>query len=109
MEYITSHFREPLEAKGVVLAGIQDEIEEIVQYARKYLGIEQEGYQKIWYKLHTAPDIEKWPNVLRLCELLFSLPFSNGHVERMFSSLKVIKTEEPTCSLSLSLTSLRLR
>ena len=31
VEYITSHFREPLEAKGVVLAGIQDEIEEIVQ------------------------------------------------------------------------------
>jgi len=26
------------------------------------------------------------------CELLFSLPFSNGHVERMFSAMKIIKT-----------------
>ncbi len=30
VEFITSHFREPLEAKGVSLASIQDEIEEIV-------------------------------------------------------------------------------
>ena len=30
VEYITSHFREPLEAEDVDLAGIQDEIEEIV-------------------------------------------------------------------------------
>ena len=33
VEYITSHFREPLEAKGVTLANIQDEVEEIVLYA----------------------------------------------------------------------------
>lgn len=34
----------------------------------------------------------KWPSVLLLCELVFSLPFSNGRVEQIFSSLKVIKT-----------------
>ena len=62
VEYITSHFREPLEAKGVDLANIQDELEQII--ARKYLSIGQEGYQKVWYKLHTAPDASKWPNIL---------------------------------------------
>ena len=31
-----------------------------------------------------------------LSELLFSLPFSNGHVERVFSTLKNIKTERRT-------------
>ena len=35
---------------------IQDEIEEIVLYARKYLGKDKEGYQTIWYKMQTAPD-----------------------------------------------------
>lgn len=93
-EYIISHFREPLEAKNVTLGNLQDEIEDVVLYARKYLGIGTECYQKIWYKLHKTPDAVKWPNVLRICELLFSLPFSNGHVERMFSVMKVIKTEK---------------
>ena len=64
VEYITSHFRDPLEAKGVNLASIQDEVEEIVPYARKYLSIDQEGYQKVWFKLHVSPDAEsKWPNI----------------------------------------------
>ena len=43
-------------ATGVVLAGIQDEIEEIIHT----LNINQEGYQEIWYKFHTAPDAKKW-------------------------------------------------
>ncbi len=93
LEYITTHFREPLEAAGVTLATIHDEVEEVVHFARKYLSIGTEDYQKIWYKLYSAPDVEKWPNMLRLCELLFSLPFSNGQIERMFSTLKVIKTD----------------
>ena len=96
VEYITSRFRELLEAKGVTLANIQGEVEEIVLYARKYLNIGREGYQKVWYKLHTAPDASKWPNILRFCELLFSLPFSNGHVERMFSAMKIIKSNRRT-------------
>ena len=34
--------------------------------------------------------------MLALCELLFSLPFTNNEVERMFSTMKVIKTEHRT-------------
>ena len=103
VEYITSHFREPLEAKGVDLANIQDELEEII--ARKYLSIGQ-GYQKVWYKLHMAPDASKWPNILHLCELLFSLPFSSGHVERMFCMMKIIKTNKRTNLKSSTLSDL---
>ena len=50
VEYIITKFREPLEAKGVALAGIQDELEEVVHYARKYLSLDRDGYHKIWYK-----------------------------------------------------------
>ena len=56
VEYITCHFREPLEAKGITMTSIQDEIEEIVLYARKYLGIDKEGYQKIGKKCHNTPE-----------------------------------------------------
>ena len=56
----------------------------------------QDAHKKVWYQLHTVPDSTKWPNVLLLSELLFGLPFSNAHVERVFSTLKVIKTERRT-------------
>ena len=82
--------------KDTTLAGIQDELEEVVEYGRKNLSPDKDSYHRIWYKLHTASDSTKWPNVLLLCELLFSITFSNSHVERMFSSLKVVKTNRRT-------------
>ena len=94
MENITSAFRVPLEAKGVNLSSLHDEIEEVVDHARRYLSIDKVCYQKVWYKLHTSPDSSKWPNILLICQLLFSLPFSSGRVERIFSTLKVIKTDK---------------
>ena len=49
VELITSKFREPLEAKKVFVADIQDEVEETVSYARKFLNIDTESYQKVLY------------------------------------------------------------
>ena len=92
IEYIASVFREPLEAKDVNIAAFQYEIDEVVGYSRRYLPIQRESYRKIWYKIHNSHDANKWPTILLLCELLFSFPFSSGHVERLFSSLKLIKT-----------------
>ena len=96
MEILISKFREPLQAKGATLAGIQGELEEVVEYGRKYLSLDKDSYHRIWYKLHTASDSTKWPNVLMLCKLLFSIPISNSHIERIFSSLKVVKTNRRT-------------
>ena len=96
LESITSAFRAPLEAKEVNLSSLHDEIEEVVDHARRYLSIDKVCYQTVWYKLHTSPDTSKWPNILLICQLLFSLPFSSGRVERIFSTLKVIKTDRQT-------------
>ena len=96
VEYLAAHFRSPLEAKGLSLFTLQDEIEEIVEYARTYLNIHSTEYRKVWYKLYSCPDARKWPNILSLCELSFSLPFSNGRDEQIFSSLKVLKTTRRT-------------
>ena len=92
LDNIISVFREPLQAKGCNFSSIVDEIEEIIEYARKYLNISKEGYQKIF----TAPDSGRWASILLICELIFSLPFSNGHIERTFSALKLIKTDRRT-------------
>ena len=39
VDYIISIFHAPLEAKGMCIASIQDELEEVVDYARKYQGL----------------------------------------------------------------------
>ena len=65
------------------MSSIHDEVEEAVQYARKFFST-ADDYHKIWYKLHVVPDASKWPNVLLLCDLLFSLSVSNGRVESIF-------------------------
>ena len=49
VEYLISHFREPLEAAGLSLASIQDEMKDAVDYARTYLKIGSESYQKKKY------------------------------------------------------------
>ena len=93
---IVEYFRAPLEAKNVELCCILDEIEDAVLYSRRYLNIEKDKYKNVWYRLHTAPDTAQWPNLLQICQLLFSLPFSTAKVERIFSVLKAIKTEKRT-------------
>ena len=96
VELIATMFREPLEAVGINLLVLQHKIAEVVEYARSYLSIESEEYHKVWYKLYVCPDASRWRDILVLCELCFSLPFSNGRVERIFSSLKLVKTERRT-------------
>ena len=103
LEDIFRAFADPLEASNVNLSTLQDEIEDVVDYARKYLSIESTSYRKVWYLLHVCPDIKKWPGILLLCELVFSLPFSNGRVEQIFSSLKLIKTKNRTNLLTSTL------
>jgi hypothetical protein len=93
VEYILTVFREPLEAKGMSVFSLQDELEEVVDFYRQYLDTQGEDYRKVWYKLFTAPDARKWPNIILLSELLFSLPFVNSKVERAFSTMKIIKTD----------------
>ena len=46
--------------------------------------------------VHVCPDAGKWRNVLLLCELVFSLPYSNAKIERIFSTLKVVKSNRRT-------------
>ena len=83
------------------IATIQDEVEEVVDYARKYLPIGTICYRKIWFKIHTCPNSERWPNVLLLSEFLFILPFTTSRVEQIFSRLKNVKTKLRT-SLDIS-------
>ena len=77
-------FRAPLEAKGADLTSILDDVEDIVEYARKYLRISSDSYTKIWQLLWSSPDSLKWPNIILISELLLSLPFYTAKVEHNY-------------------------
>ena len=96
VECIVTKFRDLLEAKEASLSSVQDEVEEIIEYSQKFLPISTSSYREIWYKLHTCHDSNRWPTLLLLSELVFSLPFSNSRVEQIFSSLGSIKTKRRT-------------
>lgn len=69
----------------------------MISYAQTYLNLSTEDYKVIFWKLFNSPDASKWSNVLTVVELLFCLPLANGSLERMFSKLKVIKTDRRSC------------
>ena len=51
-------------------------------------------YHSVWWRLFHAPDSASWSNALILAALLFSLPASNGKVERQFSLVNTIKVQK---------------
>ena len=52
VEYIISLFCAPLEAKGMCAASVQDELGDVVDFARKYLSLGTLGYRNITSHLY---------------------------------------------------------
>ena len=97
LQRLSSRFEVPLQKAQVDIALLEEEWEDMTEYAKRYLDLVQEDYRTIWWKLFNSVDSKKWTNILSLAELLFCLPMANGHVERLFSSLKLIKTDRRSC------------
>ena len=66
-------------------------------HAKQYLNLVTDSYNVVWWKLFNSPNACKWKNILTLVELIFSLPLSNGQLERCFSRLKIVKTNRRSC------------
>ena len=94
---ICQWFRVPLDRAGVDRSLVQEEWDDVVDYARRYLNLVQDEYKIVWWKLFNSFDSKKWGNVLAVVALLFCLPFANGRVEKVFSQLKLIKNNRRTC------------
>jgi len=97
LQNLSARFEIPLQKVQVDIALLEEEWEDMAEYAKRYLNLVQEDYRMIWWKLFNSVDSKKWANILSLVELLFCLPMANGHVERLFSSLKLIKTDRRSC------------
>uniref|UniRef100_A0A1X7TLB5 HAT C-terminal dimerisation domain-containing protein n=1 Tax=Amphimedon queenslandica TaxID=400682 RepID=A0A1X7TLB5_AMPQE len=94
---ICQRFQIPLEAATVDCSVVLEEWDDMVDYAKKYLNLVQEDYKVLWWKLFNSVDAQQWVNVLGVVQLLFCLPMSNGHLEQVFSQLKLIKVNRRTC------------
>ena len=91
---LISKFKVPLEVSGVVVAKVADEFHGMLLYATQFISLSSTNYQAVWWKLFHSADASGWTNALKLARLLFSLPVSNGKLERVFSTMKNIKQEK---------------
>ncbi len=64
------------------VASIQDELNYIVDYARRYLPIDSVCY-RIGVNLYVSLDCTKLSNVLLLAKLIFSLTFTTSHIKQL--------------------------
>ena len=96
LDAVCERFSTPLESASVDCFVVKDEWDSMVEYGKKFLNLVQEDYKVIWWKLFNAIDSSQWSNVLAVIELLFCLPMANGRLERVFSQLKLIKTNRRT-------------
>ena len=97
LESVCQRFCVPLETANVDCSLVQSEWDDMVDYGKRYLNLVQDDYKINWWKIFNAVDAKKWANVLKVIELLFCLPVSNGHLERVFSQIKLIKNNRRTC------------
>ena len=96
IDRLVDQFSMPRASAGADLCAIRLEFSKILQYAIMYISLATSEYRAVWWRLFHAPCACEWANMLILAELLFSLPASNGKVERTFSQLKVIKSDKRT-------------
>ena len=87
-------FRIPLENAGVDVEKLPEEFNDMILHATQFYSLSTMGYQAVWWRLFNSPNASEWFSCLTLTRLLLTLPVSNGKLERLFSTLKVIKVDK---------------
>ena len=105
---LVKRFSIPLQGAQANTDEIAREFHEMISYATQYIALSVLEYRSVWWKLFHAPSSSEWVNVLTLAELLFSLPASNGKLERVFSTLGTIKVDRRSSLTNQSLDDLLL-
>ena len=65
----------------------------MLEYAGNFIPLSTMDYSSVWWRLFHSPSKTDCVNALTLAELLFSIPASNGKVERVLSTCNVIKID----------------
>ena len=64
LDCISTRFLVPLENASVNCARLNEEWNDIVEYAKRYLNLVQDDYKVIRWKLFSTPDSAKWTFLL---------------------------------------------
>ena len=94
IDRLVERFAYPLEGAQANTDVIKTEFTDMIEYAVQFIALSSLDYQSVWWRLFHAPNSAEWSNILVLVELLFSLPASNGKLERVFSVLGTIKVDK---------------
>ena len=80
---------------------------DVVRFCQRYFDYEKTDPTELWHKvLLQSKDKPEWRGISLLIEICLCTPCSNATLERFFSQLKVVKTEQRTALSSSSLNSL---
>ena len=93
VDRLVERFSVPLEGAGAELHKIHAEFAEIIEYGAQYFSLSTMDYKSVWWRVFKSSNTSEWTNALLLVRLLFSLPASNGKLERVFSTVNVIKVD----------------
>ena len=91
VDRLVDQFKIPLERAGANTDDIRSEFKAMLEYAVQFISLSTMDYKLTWWRLFNCPNSSEWKNMLFLARLLFSLPASNGKLERAFSQVKLIK------------------
>ena len=94
IDRLVERFRIPLQSANAEVDEIHQEFTGMISYAGQFISLATMDYQSVWWRLFQSPNSGEWSNVLTLATLLFSLPVSNGKLERTFSQLNNIKSKK---------------
>ena len=108
IQRLVDRFEIPLQGAKANTSEIVSEFREMISYAAQYIALSTLEYRSVWWKLFHSPSSKEWANVLVLAELLFSLPASNGKLERVFSIAGTIKVDKRSLLTNESLNDLLL-
>ena len=108
IDRLIERFASPLQGAQTDVDVIKREFGNMIEYAVQYIAISSLDYHSVWWRLFHAPNSAEWSNVLVLAELLFSLPASNGKLERVFSTLSAVKVNKRSRLTNQSLDDLLL-
>jgi len=108
VDRLVNRFRIPLTSAGADITEVRQEFISMVEYSCQFISLSTMNYKSVWWRLFNCPSSSEWQNALLLAKLLFSLPASNGKLERAFSQVNLIKTTKRSSLCQKSLDNLVL-
>lgn len=95
IEVIYEQYKTALHAAkpDISLDDLKSEYKKVVLFARNNVNHVMIHPKQFWQFVNQRKENRGWENILILIELCWCAPFTNAHLERFFSQMKIVKTD----------------